>query len=88
MRTTAIVLQIVGVLVCALGGVAAGVVFTHWIDSWRNAADPSLHTMAHFVNSGLELAAVALVVESAGVFMLIYGSRMLRRVNDRSEHEA
>lgn len=79
MRTTAIVLQVLGVLVCALGGIAASVVFTHLIDHWRNAADPSLHTMSHFVNSGLELAGVALVVESAGAFLLVYGSRMQRR---------
>lgn len=79
MRKTAIVLQIVGVLVCALGGIAAGVVFTHMIDYWRTASDPSLHTMSHFVNSGLELAGVALVVESAGAFLLVYGSRMMRR---------
>lgn len=81
MRTTAIVLQIFGVLVCALGGIGASVVFTRLIDHWRAASDPSLHTMNHFVNAGLELAAVALVVESAGAFLLVYGGRMLHRAN-------
>ena len=88
MRKAAIVLQIIGVLVCALGGIAASVVFTHMIDHWRAASDPSLHTMSHFVNSGLELAAVALVVESAGAFLLVYGSRMMRRAGTPSGSDA
>jgi hypothetical protein len=79
MRSTAITLQIVGILICALGGVGASVVFARLIDRWRGTPDPSLHTMNHFVNAGLELAAVALVVEAAGAVLLVYGSRMMHR---------
>ena len=72
-------LQILGALVCALGGVAAGVVFIHLIDHWRIASDPSLKTIDHFVTSGLELVAAALVVEMAGVLLIIYGRKIAER---------
>lgn len=78
-HTVTLSLQVLGALVCALGGVAAGVVFIHLIDYWREATDPSLKTMNHFVMSGMELVAAALVVEIAGILLLIYGRKIAER---------
>ena len=78
-HTVTLSLQVLGALVCALGGVAAGVVFIHLIDYWRMASDPSLKTIDHFVMSGLELVAAALVVETAGIVLLIYGKKIAEK---------
>lgn len=80
MRRIALSLQIFGALVCAVGGIAASVLFARLIDYWRAAPDPSLKTIDHFVDSGLELIVAALVVEAAGVWLIIYGGRMIKRI--------
>jgi uncharacterized membrane protein len=81
MRVVALSLQIFGALVCALGGVAASMLFVRLIDHWRAASDPTLKTINHFVTSGLELVIAALVVESAGVVLIIYGGRLVKKLS-------
>jgi hypothetical protein len=80
MRTIALSLQIFGALVCAVGGIAASVLFARLIDYWSAASDPTLKTIDHFVDSGLELVVAALVVESAGVWLIIHGGGMIKRI--------
>lgn len=79
-HTVTLSLQFLGALVCALGGVAAGVVFIRMIDHWRAATDPSLKTIDHFVTSGLLLVMAALVVETGGVLLIIYGRKIAEKL--------
>lgn len=80
MRLVALSLQIFGALVCALGGIAAGMLFIRLIDYWTAASDPTLKTIDHFVTSGLELVVAALVIETMGVILIIYGGRLAKKV--------
>jgi hypothetical protein len=84
MRKTGIFLQILGGLMCAVGGMGGSISFERFINNKMMGNGPAI-SMNDMVALGLEHAAVALLVTAAGAFLIFYGARVARRAAAASE---